>query len=317
MACRLPRRRYGFGVPLGVREIVAVVGEFSSRLEANRAALNELNVFPVADNDTGSNMVHTVDSIRTALCTVRSLDDAARVVENAALDGRGNSGLIIGQFLAGFFSASTGESIELADGLAEGARWARRAVATPVEGTMLTVADVASASSDLPLRSLVDVVAAAVEATPSQLAVLAERDVVDSGAAGLLLFFEALNLVIGDSAGPAGGVEPGLIVCNVGMEDVRLDESNHHGVSRGATQHDLYEIQFRFPSALVSADELRTLLIAVGTDVVIASSAHELAAHVHAVDPHVATAAISAALETRPEAQPISYDVEPIVELRS
>ena len=286
-----------------------MVGDFLARLEANRTTLDELNVFPVADNDTGSNMVFTLASISAALEGVTALDVAAAQVESAALDGRGNSGLIIGQFLAGFFFSFEGDRIDLERGVSDGARWARRAVAKPVEGTMLTVADVAAATLQGPssrsLDALVVTVAAAVEATPTQLAVLAKRGVVDSGAAGLLLFFEALHCVMGDSpdrlARRSGATDTDLIVCNVGLGDA-------------APAASAYEIQFRVPATLVGDDELRELLLGIGTDVVVASSADEHAAHVHVVDPHLAAAAISGALEGRPGAKAISYDVEPIIE---
>lgn len=303
-------------VLLGVHEVLAVVRDFLARLDVDRTVLDELNVFPVADNDTGSNMVRSLTSIVAALADVHDLEAAAAVVEEAALDGRGNSGLIIGQFLAGFFSSFDGDHIDTALGLGAGAVRARRAVATPVEGTMLTVADVAAEAAARPglsLDELVVCVADAVEATPGQLAVLAFHGVVDSGAAGLLLFFEALSdVVIGRPRYSDADGSAGLIVCNVGLvpNQATADQYSHG-------QHDeveLYEIQFRVPSKVVSAGELRSLLAGIGTDVVVGSSPLDLAAHLHVIDPHVAAAAISAALETRPGAKAISFDVAPIVE---
>ena len=293
-------------VPLGVREAVAVVDAFSARLRTHRDALNALNVFPVADNDTGTNMVHTLESIASALDDVETLDAAASAVESAALDGRGNSGLIIGQFLAGFFSSFGDDGIELACGLEQGARWARQAVANPVEGTILTVADAAAlalaSSPELSVDQLAGVVAAAVEATQEQLDVLAERGVVDSGAAGLQLFFEALRDVASGatSGASAAATAPELITCDVGLAPAR--------------DHGAYEIQFRVPATLVDRSELRALLVGLGTDVVIAASTDELSAHLHVEDPHPAAAAISRELENRPGAKAISYNVEPIVE---
>lgn len=277
--------------------------------------LDQLNVFPVADNDTGSNMVRSLTSIVAALADVKDLEAAAGAVEEAALDGRGNSGLIVGQFLAGFFSAFDGDHIDAALGVGAGAVWARRAVAAPVEGTMLTVADVAAEAVAVPglsLSELVASVADAVAATPGQLAVLADHGVVDSGAAGLLLFFEALsNVIDGEPArSNHSGAKPDLIVCNVGLVPSPIQE-----ISAGQDNAvRLYEVQFRVPTAVVSADELRTLLSEIGTDVVVGSSPLELAAHLHVVDPHPATAVICAALETRPGAKAISFEVEPINE---
>lgn len=289
-----------------MREAVAVMGAFSARLEANRRRLDALNVFPIADNDTGTNMSKTLTSIVSVLDDATDPDAAAGLVASAALDGRGNSGLIIGQYLAGFFSASDVDRIDLARGLDEGARWARRAVARPVEGTMLTVADAAAEalrlSPSLPLDDLAVSVAAAVEATQTQLAALSEHGVVDSGAAGLLLLFEALCDVVDGGAPPSSIAPADVIACNVGLE-----AAGHHGQT-------IYEIQFRVPAALVSGAELRSLLVSLGTDVVVASSVDELSAHLHVSEPHHATATISEMLEVRPGAAAISYSVEAIIE---
>lgn len=289
-----------------MREAVAVVAAFSARLQANRHLLDALNVFPIADNDTGTNMGKTLTSIVSVLDDATDLDTAARLVASAALDGRGNSGLIIGQYLAGFFSAFDDDRINIARGIDEGARWARRAVAKPVEGTMLTVADAAAEalrlSPSLPLDELAVSVAAAVEATQTQLAVLSEQGVVDSGAAGLSLFFEALCDVVDGGALPSSIAPPDVIACNVGLE-----AAGHHGQT-------IYEIQFRVPAALVSVEYLRSLLVNLGTDVVVASSVDELSAHLHVSEPHHATAAISEMFEARPGAAAISYAVEAIIE---
>lgn len=288
---------------LGFDETVLVIGDFARRLHAHRDTLDRLNVFPIADNDTGSNMVRTLDSIVSALAVSTDLEHAADRVEDAALDGRGNSGLIIGQFLAGFCSVQSHGRVAIDLGLAEGARRARAAVAAPVEGTMLTVADAASASfaQHQSLEVLLDDVDQAVRATPTQLAVLAERDVVDSGAAGLQLFFEALDAVVGKGTPLAANRAPEeLIVCNVGLEAPAIAEA--------------YEVQFRVPASIIGVAELQHFLGTLGTDVVVGASADQLAAHLHVDDPHRAAAAISAVLETRPGAKAISYDIEPLTE---
>lgn len=305
-------------VLLGLDEVVATVSDFAARLVAEEVRLNELNVFPVADGDTGTNMVHTLLAILDSLEGVGDIGGVAAAVEGAALDGRGNSGLIIGQFLAGFVAASDGEAVDLTCGVTRGANRARMAVASPVEGTILTVADAAAAHlsgggdaglGDEGLDDLVAAVRFAVDATPSQLPLLAERGVVDSGAAGLLCFFEAIRSVVGrpvvGERAERSPVQAPVIACDVGLDA---------GQGRQAAA---YEIQFRVASEVVGADELSRLLLGLGTDVVVASSAVERSAHVHVPDPHTATAAISAALETVRGAKAISYDVEPIREVNS
>ncbi len=291
---------------LGFDDVVAVIRSFAERVRGQEAQLNAINVFPVADNDTGTNMRRTLDAVVAAVGLVDDLGSARLAVSAAALEGRGNSGLIVGQFLAGFVSVGTGDRLEVASACRNGATFARQSVARPVEGTMLTVADAAArAAADMApgggadASVLVSAASAAVAATPNQLAVLAERGVVDAGAAGLALFYEAIA-----EQGP-GVVGTILISCDVGV-----------GAPSAAAEHGSivgYEVQFRVPTEVIDSGELRRFLGDLGTDVVVADSVDLIAAHVHVVDPDVATAAISAELEGRRSAKAISYDVEPIV----
>lgn len=300
---------------LGVADVVDVIDEFTSRLRAHRAELNAINVFPVADNDTGTNMVRSLEAVTAASAGATDLKSLAAAVENAALSGRGNSGLIIGQFLAGFTSAANGDRLDVGAGLVAAAALAREAVASPVEGTMLTVADSVAAvivgDPTVGVEQLAVHADVAVAATTEQLAVLAERGVVDSGAFGLAMFFGALASVVGGAAdsGPEDGVEADgrEIICDVGNNRVA-----DHPIGALTSISMAYEIQFRVVRSVVDVGELQTILSSLGTDVVVASSADHLSAHVHVSDPHVATSAISAQLESRPTGKAISYDVEAI-----
>lgn len=289
---------------MDVGEVVSLIDRFADRVRLREHELNSLNVFPVADNDTGSNMAQTLDAIVVdlgALDRDRDLDAVARAVERSALSGRGNSGLILGQFLAGFTSASAGDRLGLANGLTEAATRARAAVAHPVEGTMLTLADAVStaASGDPDPEHLAGVANDAVRATTGQLQVLADRGVVDAGAAGLALLFDALVDLV--SAEPVA--EPGLIACNVGVDAPSTASPNIVG----------HEIRFRVPIAVIDRDELSRMLSALGSDVVIAASADHLGAHLHVLDPHLVANAISAELEGRRGSPAINYDIEPLV----
>jgi hypothetical protein len=96
------------------------------------------------------------------------------------------------------------------------------------------------------------------------------------------------------------------MVCNVGFEPSAAFPTRPGGPTT-------YEIQFRVARSVVDGPELQAILSSLGTDVVVASSTEHLAAHVHVSDPHAATRAISAQLESRPTAKAISYDVEAIV----
>ena len=182
-------------------------------LERQRAAIDALNVFPVPDGDTGTNMFLTMSA---ALREVQRKGPGARLEElvNAASQGalmgaRGNSGVILSQFMRGFARALTsprhpGErgAAVVARALQEAADTAYRAVIKPVEGTMLSVgreaARWAQKAARRPNARLADVLEAALAGakaalanTPRQLPVLAQAGVVDAGGQGLVVILEA------------------------------------------------------------------------------------------------------------------------------
>ncbi len=176
-------------------------------LTANRDEVNALNVFPVPDGDTGTNMLLT---LQAAAEEIHNLDepDLSRVAKRAAhgalMGARGNSGVILSQILRGF-AAGVGTRKEadaqgLAEGLREGAAVAYRAVIKPTEGTMLTVAREsaagavrrASETADLTevLGAACESARVAVERTPDQLDILRRAGVVDAGGYGLQIILE-------------------------------------------------------------------------------------------------------------------------------
>lgn len=176
-------------------------------LTLNRDEVDALNVFPVPDGDTGTNMLLTLQS---AVEDVGDLDDAdlsrtaKRAAHGALMGARGNSGVILSQILRGFsVGVGTRASVDapgLARAFREGAEVAYRAVIKPTEGTMLTVAREAATGAEAKAaqtRDLTDVVrasaaaaAAAVERTPDQLPILKQAGVVDAGGFGLQLILE-------------------------------------------------------------------------------------------------------------------------------
>ena len=186
-------------------------------MEANVDEINELNVFPVPDGDTGTNMYLTIQSVTQELEKIEgdvTLYDVVNIIAKASLMGaRGNSGVILSQFLGGISKVFSGHNeIDLnlfIDALEIGAEEARKAVANPVEGTMLTVlTDVASFVSSKRITctnfsDLFDLIYQrafkSVEETPSKLKVLADAGVVDSGGAGLVVIFDAwLRFAVAD-----------------------------------------------------------------------------------------------------------------------
>jgi len=191
-------------------------------VEANRDTINALNVFPVPDGDTGTNMLLTLRSVVDALPanSTESANNVSKILAKSALLGaRGNSGLILAQYFKGLAEA-IGDSNELTGAhLARSIRIASdnsyKALPNPVEGTMLTVyrecADVAeksAAKNDSLLSVLTDVAAealASVRRTPELLPVLKEAEVVDSGGFGFAVMLDgALRALRGEQ--PVGRV---------------------------------------------------------------------------------------------------------------
>lgn len=179
-------------------------------LETHRDALDALNVFPVADSDTGTNLALTIGEAVSAVASVPHDASAARVgaalARGALVGARGNSGVIVGQYLGAVLRhvASHGAA-DPAQALAVGADAAYRAVDRPVEGTVLTVAravaDGARAAVVVdPVQVLVAGCAAgwsALDRTPAQLGALGRAGVVDAGGLGLLLVLDGLLHALG------------------------------------------------------------------------------------------------------------------------
>ena len=170
----------------------------------HRADINALNVFPVPDADTGSNMAHTMEA---ALAQADRGGDVAEALAVGSVRGaRGNSGMVLSQVLRALADSTTDSRVDaaaLADALSLAVELVDRAIADPVEGTIVTVLRAAAAAADAALAEgialyplLQRVLAAAQEAldaTPSQLPALREAGVVDAGGAGLLVLLDALR----------------------------------------------------------------------------------------------------------------------------
>lgn len=184
----------------------------SNKLEQQKEYVNSLNVFPVPDGDTGTNMSMTFRAAVKELENkgIKSLGDASKKLAKGALMGaRGNSGVILSQILRGISKGLEGkdeaDSVEFAYALSEGAKSAYKAVMRPTEGTILTVvrgaAESAVASTKTDVTELLEEVCTqakiVLDKTPEMLPALKKAKVVDSGGMGLLIilqgFYEALN----------------------------------------------------------------------------------------------------------------------------
>ncbi|MFC3961198.1 DAK2 domain-containing protein [Nocardia jiangsuensis] len=188
-------------------------------LERTRSEINALNVFPIADADTGTNLLATMRAAMVAAGGAPGADVhavAAAMARGATAGARGNSGIILSQVLRGIADAVRPEgdrpvpvdAAVLRAALARAAALVRESLSTPVEGTILTVLDAAAvAARACTERTPVAVAVAAAEGaadalgqTPDQLGVLREAGVVDAGARGLLVLLDALVEVTGGAA---------------------------------------------------------------------------------------------------------------------
>ena len=188
-------------------DLRAVTATFAQLLRSHKEVINRLNVYPVPDGDTGTNMALTIESVVAELDALGedpSMSEVCGAVAHGSLMGaRGNSGVILSQLLRGLVEKfKVLEEIDpatLADALAHADELARQAVVRPIEGTILSVAKAGALGAKSDTSSLANLARAARIAasealayTPEQLPVLKQAGVVDSGGTGLLLMFDAL-----------------------------------------------------------------------------------------------------------------------------
>jgi DAK2 domain fusion protein YloV len=208
-------------------------------LKNHQSVVNALNVFPVPDGDTGTNMYLTMQSALKEIenSTEKNIGKVSHQVAQGALMGaRGNSGVILSQLLRGFARALDHEermdASLLNKAFAESRNTAYKGVVKPVEGTILTVSkDIASASEDL-IESETDLVAilggileageVSLDNTPNLLPILKQAGVVDSGGKGLLIILEGIyRAALGETV-DIGEVQPDQTIIN-------LDQINQNG----------------------------------------------------------------------------------------
>src|SRR4051812_30042282 len=194
---------------LGAADLRQALLRFRDAVRAHQEELNRLNVYPVPDGDTGTNMALTLESVGTALNDSQSMEEVCHAISRGSLMGaRGNSGVILSQILRGLADEcrDLGEvqTQTLVKGFRHAADAAYEAVMRPVEGTILTVARaIAEAAEALRAPTLVELLERAAEAgrdavarTPDLLPVLREAGVVDAGGKGLTLLIDAFLEVV-------------------------------------------------------------------------------------------------------------------------
>ena len=266
-------------------------------LEKNRAYIDSLNVFPVPDGDTGTNMSMTMQSAVKEIqnCKGTNVSDIAAAASLGALKGaRGNSGVILSQILRGFARALSGKEEmapeNFAAALTTGTEAAYKAVMKPKEGTMLTVARMMAeavtkeANEGANLYKLIDVMIdegeRALLLTPELLPVLKEAGVVDSGGKGLVTILRGCKNVIDceevDEYVPAPQQNTAEITGNEEGADLEALDDIEFGY---CTEFFIIHLDESFSEA--DLDKLREKLMKIGDSVVVAHDSDFIKIHVH------------------------------------
>ncbi len=259
-------------------------------LEQLLPELNALNVFPVPDGDTGTNMVYTIRaSLDAAKNTDGSVSVVARAIDRGALMGaRGNSGVILSQILHGIAEGVKGkdtiDAVDFARALQKASETAYSALSNPVEGTILTVVkDAAAAAQKATLNtgaSFVSVVTAAVHSarasvmeTPNLLPVLKEAGVVDAGGHGFYTFLEgALHQI----SGTVEGHKPELL--SQGRPVIAGEAEKSHEDFFG------FCTQFMIEGENLDVKEVRSAFENLGESLIVIGDKNLLRVHIHALD---------------------------------
>lgn len=271
----------------------------ANNLDNNKEYINELNVFPVPDGDTGTNMTLTIlSAVREVEASPDDMKSIARAMSTGSLRGaRGNSGVILSQLLRGFSKKIQDKKIidvhDIADAFQKAVETAYKAVMKPKEGTILTVAKgVASkarecADADMSLAQFCNEVIeygdAVLDSTPEMLPVLKEAGVVDSGGQGLMVVIK------------------GAVDCLMGRVTVELSKStgavNVKKNTTGAGNDEISTADIKFgyctefiinlekPYGEAEEDDLKSFLESIGDSIVCVSLDDIVKIHVHTNHP--------------------------------
>ncbi|SDN79209.1 hypothetical protein SAMN05518871_107222 [Psychrobacillus sp. OK028] len=270
-----------FGFLAGAREVIKQKND-----------LNKINVFPVADGDTGTNLAFTMNAIIEEASVQNSAKKTMETIADAALVGaRGNSGIIFAQFINGLYMGlEDKEEISIqgfSDSVSIAVTYAHKAISNPVEGTMITVmrdwansldklkhiatdfTEVFSKSMIIALQSLKE--------TPNKLKILKDASVVDSGAKGFIHFLEGFGQFI--QTGKSHTSPVGMV------ENIDQFENVH--------THDSQDLSHRYcTEALVKGENLdleqiRLTLSDLGDSLIVAGNENKIRIHVHTNTPAI------------------------------
>lgn len=269
----------------------------ANNLDNKKDYINELNVFPVPDGDTGTNMTMTIMSAKREVESCKeTMSDIAKAMSNGSLRGaRGNSGVILSQLLRGF-SKKIGDKteigvIEIADAFQKAVETAYKAVMKPKEGTILTVArGIATkarecAGTDITLEEFCETIIKhgdeVLASTPELLPVLKEAGVVDSGGQGLMEVLKGAvdcilgRVVIADTKPSGAGVS--------GVDNPKYSEDLSADIKFGYCTE--FIINLEKPYGIKEEDDLKQFLESIGDSIVCVSDDEIVKIHVHTNHP--------------------------------
>jgi hypothetical protein len=315
-------------------DVARALGAYRHVLRLHQDVINRLNVYPVPDGDTGTNMALTVEAVVTELGELEGIGDlngsefgpgapgatgsrpdmgaVCRAIAHGSLMGaRGNSGVILSQLLRGCTqvlaaSAQVGPA-EVAQALGAASEAAREAVLRPVEGTILTVAHAAAVGAEQAmaagakltgvLEKARQVAAEALARTPEQLPVLAQAGVVDAGGTGYLLMLDALLTAVDGRPlpeAPAPGPDASQVMASVIDADDAADDADAGDWEEGAGGHLRYEVMYLLEAPDATMSGFKEVWAGIGDSIVVVGGEGLWNCHIHTND---VGASIEAALD--------------------
>lgn len=286
---------------LSAADVVTAMVLYRGVLRAHQQVINRLNVYPVPDGDTGTNMALTVEAVVTELESLHGdlgMSEVCKAVAHGSLMGaRGNSGVILSQLLRGvaerFAGCRQAGPDEVAEALVSASELAYQAVVRPVEGTILTVARSAGEGAAAARRDGGDLLkviegarataADALARTPELLEVLARAGVVDAGGSGYVLFFDALLSVVDGRALPE---PPELASMETAPAHSRSQATEGPDPrSEGSRVEDLrYEVMYLLAAPDDTIPDFKEVWAGIGDSIVVVGGDGLWNCHIHTND---------------------------------
>jgi dihydroxyacetone kinase-like predicted kinase len=256
----------------------AAMAQFQDLLVQNEQLLNDLNVYPVPDSDTGSNSLQTLKAgLSSSPGKSEDLNELVLVIAaGASKSAMGNSGVILAQYLQGLAQGLTPTANcspkEWQQALKQAATVARQSVLTPAEGTMLTVADAAARIQAQPdfksyYEEIQSAVRAAVIETQNLLPELKAAEVVDAGALVISYFHDSFALTLGLTVSPLDVAAPKLVA------------TSYSG--------PMFELMFSVVCSESFKSEIETKISGLGESISVSGVEPNFNFHIHADEPHL------------------------------